>query len=542
MNGSTSTAVAVVAALRRGGVADVVLAPGSRSAALALALHQADVDRVLRLHVRIDERTAGFLALGLAKGSHRPVAVVTTSGTAVANLHPAVLEAFHVGERVIVLSADRPASLRGTGANQTTDQVHIFGPHVRFVDVPVDDRESAIAAVATAVEAAGPTHVNLQFAEPLLPEEMPVDLSEARQPIPAYRRLRAQLRPPGDGSVRLPVGPRTVVVAGDDAGPTARLMAEQANWPLLPEPTSGTRTGTHAIRTYRLLLDTQLGGRIERVVVTGHPTLSRQVTRLISRGDIEVVSVAGLAGVPTDPGRVARRLGMLPTVDGSDDDGWVQEWRRADAEMSRRLDELVAGDDDALPLRVAAEVAAAVTPEALLVVGSSQPVRDLDLMMTPYPAGQRRLVLGNRGLSGIDGTVSTAIGAALGRQSSRAIAYLGDLTFLHDANGLVIGAAEPVPDLTIVVANDDGGAIFATLEQGAAAYAGSYERVFGTPHGVDLRAFCQASGTPYQRAANVEDLRALLGQGAAGIRVVEVLVDRAGRRGLAQRVAALAHS
>jgi 2-succinyl-5-enolpyruvyl-6-hydroxy-3-cyclohexene-1-carboxylate synthase len=145
-------------------------------------------------------------------------------------------------------------------------------------------------------------------------------------------------------------------------------------------------------------------------------------------------------------------------------------------------------------------------------------------------------------LSGIDGTVSTAIGAALGRQSSRAIAYLGDLTFLHDANGLVIGAAEPVPDLTIVVANDDGGAIFATLEQGAAAYAGSYERVFGTPHGVDLRAFCQASGTPYQRAANVEDLRALLGQGAAGIRVVEVLVDRAGRRGLAQRVAALAHS
>ena len=253
-----------------------------------------------------------------------------------------------------------------------------------------------------------------------------------------------------------------------------------------------------------------------------------------------MVSVAGLAGVATDPGRVAHRLDRLPTVDGSDDDGWVEDWRRADAEMSRRLDMLVDGDDDALPLRVAAEVAAAVTPEALLVVGSSQPVRDLDLMMTPYQAGQRRLVIGNRGLSGIDGTVSTAIGAALGRRSSRAIAYLGDLTFLHDANGLVIGPAEPVPDVTIVVANDDGGAIFATLEQGADAYAGSYERVFGTPHGLDLRALCQASGTPYQRAGGAADLRDLLDQQAAGIRVVEVPVDRAGRRGLAGRIAALA--
>jgi 2-succinyl-5-enolpyruvyl-6-hydroxy-3-cyclohexene-1-carboxylate synthase len=538
MNGSTSMAVAVVAALRRGGVSDVVLSPGSRSAALAVVLHQADAEGLLRLHVRLDERTAGFLALGLAKGSHRPVAVVTTSGTAVANLHPAVLEARHVGERLVVVTADRPAALRGTGANQTTDQVHIFGPHVRCIDIPVDDTRAVAAAVEGAVETRGPTHVNVQLAEPLLPEAVPVDLAEAQRPIPHHRVVRPRLSRP-DGSVRLERGPRTVVVAGDDAGPPARLMAQEANWPLLAEPTSGSRTGTHAIRTYRLLLTTGLGRRIERVVVTGHPTLSRPVTRLISRHDIEVVAVVGPAGIATDPGRVARHVASMPVVDGSDPAGWVDEWRNADNELSRSLDALVETDPDAAPLRVAAEVAASVTPEALLVVGSSQPVRDLDLMISPYPAGQRRLVIGNRGLAGIDGTVSTAVGAALGRRSSRAIAYLGDITFLHDMGGLVIGPGEPVPDLTIVVANDDGGAIFASLEQGAPQFVGSYERVFGTPHGVDLSALCQATGTTYQRAESAENLRTLLGERTTGIRVVEVPLSRSGRRRLADTLAGL---
>lgn len=539
MNGSTALAVAIVSALRRAKVRDVVLSPGSRSAALAVALHQADAEGLLRLHVRVDERTAGFLALGLAKGSHHPVAVVTTSGTAVVNLHPAVLEAFHVGERIMVLTADRPAELRGTGANQTTYQAAIFGPRIRCVDVSVDDIAAAVAAVESAAAATGPTHVNLQFAEPLLPDEMPLDLAEAHQPTPHHQILRPQLRGP-DGSIQLERGPRTVVVAGDDAGPPARLMAQGANWPLLAEPTSGGRTGTHAIRTYRLLLETPLAESIERVVVTGHPTLSRQVTRLISRRDIEVVSVAAPGGVATDPGRVARHVAGIPAVEGGDDDGWVDDWRRADETMCRRLDDLVATDSDALPLQVAAEVAAAVIPEALLVVGSSQPVRDLDLMMRTYPAGERRLILGNRGLAGIDGTVSTAVGAALARTSSRAIAYVGDLTFLHDATGLVIGPDEPVPDLTIVVVNDDGGAIFSTLEQGGAPYAGSFERVFGTPHGVDLAALCRATGTAYRLARTPSKLREILADNPPGIRVVEVPVDRASRRRLADKVAHLA--
>jgi 2-succinyl-5-enolpyruvyl-6-hydroxy-3-cyclohexene-1-carboxylate synthase len=537
---SGAVATAVVEAMRHGGVTDVVLSPGSRSAPLAFAVFDADAAGDIRLHVRIDERTAGFLALGLAKGSHRPVALVTTSGSAVAHLHPAVLEAMHVGERVIVISADRPAFLRGTGANQTTYQVGIFGPRVPCGDVAPGDAQTAVAAIDAAVRRFGPSHVNLQFAEPLVPaEEAAYD--EAARTVAASAQRRHGAAPPAHETPpaeTLPAGPRTVLVAGDGAGPPARLLAESANWPLLAEPTSGARTGSNALRTYRLLLaGERLASRIERVVVTGHPTLSRSVTRLISRFDLEVISVPGPGGVVTDPGRVARHLDSLPAVAEPGDREWWAQWRRLDEQLSAEVDDLVKRRGaDALPLAVAAEVAAAVPPGGLLFAGSSSPVRDLDLMATPYPAGQRRLVIGNRGLSGIDGSVSTAVGAALGRRSPRAIGYLGDLTFLHDANGLVTGPDEPRPDLTLVVANDDGGAVFAALEQGDARFAASFERVFGTPHGVSLRGLCSSTGTAYERIEHPEELRHRLSGQAAGIRVLEVPVSRAGRRDLGLRL------
>jgi 2-succinyl-5-enolpyruvyl-6-hydroxy-3-cyclohexene-1-carboxylate synthase len=172
-------------------------------------------------------------------------------------------------------------------------------------------------------------------------------------------------------------------------------------------------------------------------------------------------------------------------------------------------------------------------------VGSSQPIRDLDVMSPPYQAGQRRLIVGNRGLAGIDGTVSTAVGAALGRRSSRALAYMGDLTFLHDANGLVLGPDEPRPNLTIVVANDDGGAIFTTLEQGAPPFATSFERVFGTPHGVSIEGWCQATHTAYQQVGDCAGLRAALAEQRRGIRVIEVPLERSNRRALDERLRAL---
>jgi len=534
MNAATTLAGAVVSALRRGGVTDVVLAPGSRSAALAITLHEADQAGLLRLHVRVDERTAGFLALGLAKGAHRPAAVVTTSGTAVANLHPAVLEAAHTGEPLIVLSADRPAKLRGSGANQTSPfQAAMFGEGAAAIDVPADDAVGAADAVAEAVRRRGPTHLNLQFVEPLLPDAPlpgggPDGATACGQEDAALDDGPTDSRrfDVNDESVRLALGPRTVVVAGDDSGPPARMLAQQANWPLLAEPTSGARTGSHALRSYRLLLGSALAEQIERVVVTGHPT----------RSDIEIVSVRARSGVCTDPGLVARHVEAVPIVEGADDDRWINAWRSVDRRACAALDSLAARDGDALPLAVAAEVAAAVTPGALLVVGSSQPVRDLDLMAPVYPAGQRRLILGNRGLAGIDGTVSTAVGAALGRPSTRALAYVGDVTFLHDMGGLVLGPDEPRPDLTIVVANDDGGSIFATLEQGAEAYASAFERVFATPHGVDVASLCAATGTAYERAGGASTLRRLLDSDVTGIRVVEVPIPRANRRVLSERL------
>jgi 2-succinyl-5-enolpyruvyl-6-hydroxy-3-cyclohexene-1-carboxylate synthase len=346
-------------------------------------------------------------------------------------------------------------------------------------------------------------------------------------------------------------GPRTVVVAGDDAGPPARILAERHGWPLFAEPTSGSRTGENAIRTYRLLLgDPDLAGRIERVVVCGHPTLSRPVTRLISSPDVEVVAVRNATGF-TDPGhRVSRVLDWPVHVEGGprggpgDDTGdgtgdaapdgsWLAEWKERDARRGRELDALLAGRDGLTPHQVAGAVAAALPPEGLLFVGASNPVRDLDLMVPRYRVGDRRLVIGNRGLAGIDGCVSTAVGAALGRpRSSRAFALLGDVTFLHDANGLVLGPDEPRPDLTIVVVNDDGGSIFALLEQGDPAYGDSYERLFGTPHHVDLAALCAATRTPHWRVDSLPELQQALASPNGGIEVVEAVVGRSDRREL----------
>ncbi len=342
-------------------------------------------------------------------------------------------------------------------------------------------------------------------------------------------------------------GPRTVVVAGDDAGPPPRVLAQARGWPLFAEPTAGCRTGDHVIRTYRLLLDTDLGRSIERVVVAGHPTLSRPVTRLLGRDDVEVWSVEPRGVWSGRPFAVDHELdlqgplGDLADGQARDRDDWLAQWRSADAEVSRRLDGLLAAEPGLTPHEVAGAVSRAVPPEGLLVVGASSPIRDLDLMVAPYAVGDRRKVIANRGLSGIDGVVSTAVGAALGRpRSSRALALVGDVTFLHDSNGLVIGPDEPTADLTIVVVNDDGGSIFSMLEQGAPEYADRYERLFGTPHRVDLASLCAATRTPHWRVDSLAELEHALASPNGGIEVVEAVVDRAGRRDLDARIRALA--
>jgi 2-succinyl-5-enolpyruvyl-6-hydroxy-3-cyclohexene-1-carboxylate synthase len=520
---ATDLARGVVRALLGAGVTEVVLAPGSRNAPLAFAAHDAADAGLLRLHTRIDERSAGFLALGLAR-TGAPAAVVCTSGTAVANLHPAVLEAAHAGVPLVAVTADRPARLRGTGANQTTDQVGIFGPLVRTHDLSAAPEELLLGL--------GPLHLNVQLDDPLVPEDRWVpDVVPGERPQEVRPAVFETIEP----------GPRTVVVAGDDAGPPARILAQQAEWPLLAEPTSGSRTGTHPIRGYRLLLDGDLGQRIERVVVFGHPTLSRPVSRLLARDDVTVLD-AGARGVWSErPFPVAGRFSSgRPSVEEPDDPAWLEEWRAADRSVCRQLDRLLAAEPDLTPYEVAGAVSRALPPEGLLVVGASSPIRDLDLMVAPYAVGDRRKVIANRGLSGIDGVVSTAVGAALGRPStSRALALMGDVTFLHDANGLVLGPREARPDLTIVVVNDDGGSIFSMLEQGAEPYADRFDTLFGTPHGVDLAALCAATRTPHWRVGSLPELEQALASPNGGIEVVEVRVRRDNRRDLDARIRAL---
>ncbi len=522
---------------------DVVLCPGSRNAPLSFAV--AADDRVT-LHTRIDERTAAFLALGLAKSSRRPVAVITTSGTAAANLHPAVLEAAHAGVPLVAVTADRPARLRGTGANQTTDQVRLFGDAASFADLAAPDPDALDAAWLPD----GPVQLNCQLDDPLVPDpEDPPDPGSPRRSGSHHRRVEDENVSDYPGRraggvaprpVTLPAGKRTVVVAGDDAGPPARILAEQASWPLLAEPSSGSRTGANPIRAYRLLLETDLGRRTQRVVVFGHPTLSRPVQRLLAREDVEVVSVRTRGRWPDRPAPVSAE--HVAVTAEPDDPGWLEEWRAADRALCRRIDAFVREQPGLTPYDVAAAVDAANPPGGLLFVGASNPVRDLDLMAGAHPVGERRMVLANRGLAGIDGTVSSAVGAALGRpHSTRAIAYLGDVTFLHDATALVLGPEERRPDLTVVVANDDGGSIFATLEQGAPQHAASYDRLFGTPHGVDLAALCAATRTPHWRVTGRPELEHALASPHGGLEVVEAVVRRDNRRELEEAIRALAH-
>lgn len=534
MNPSTAFATVVVDELIRSGVREAVLAPGSRSAPLALALAAADREGRLRLHVRIDERTAGFLALGLIRGTGLPVPVVTTSGTAVANLHPAVLEASHSGLPLIVLSADRPPELRGSGANQTTDQLKVFGSAVRlFHEIGTPKRELGQAAywrsllartVSTAVGARtsdpGPVHLNCALVEPLVPTDdgdWPESLEGRSGPWTSVHATAAQ-------PSSIAPGPKTVVVAGDGASQAARLAAEAGNWPLFAEPSSRARTGPAVITAYRLLLAaSSLTDEIERVVVFGHPTLSRPVAKLLARPDVEVIVIAP-TGLWPDAGHRATAVVIGLEVTAADQTDWFSRWQQLDEQARPALDKVLS---DGLPgPAIAAIVGEAVGADGMLVVASSNPVRDLDLA----PVVPIRTVA-NRGLAGIDGTLSTAVGAALAN-AGPTYALVGDLAFLHDANGLVIGPTEPRPDLRIVVVNDNGGGIFSTLEQGDSSHGDYFERVFGTPHNVDLAALCAATGTPYTLAESADALRAALVRTVAGIDVVEARVDRATHRDL----------
>ncbi len=575
MNPSIACATTLIDELIRHGVTDAVLAPGSRSAPLAYALQDADRAGLLRLHVRVDERSAAFLALGLAKASRVPVPVVVTSGTAVANLHPAVLEASHAQVPMMILSADRPPELRGTGANQSTDQVDIFGSATRWshdLGTPLErderDVQNAVwrSVASQAVGhargllggAPGPVHLNLPFREPLVPQ-----LSEPGQRAP--RLVANGGRPGGRPWTRLAAPaptaastiravPRTLAVLGDVPDPAAAAqfaaLADSAGWPLIAEPFGAF----HRVRVLPhgpLLLHAQdwVDAHLpERVLVGGRPTLDRGVARLLRNPSVQVelVSPSGLWSDPAHSLSAVHDWAALESshdaVASSVDREWAAQWRAAGATLAQVAGTVI---DESWPsgFTIARAVVHAVPAGSGLFVGSSSAARYLDLGRNSSLVSRDVVSVANRGLAGIDGSISTAVGFALSRADHPAYALMGDLTFVNDANGLLIGPGEPRPDLTIVVLGDDGGGIFGTLEPGAGDRAGldpAYERVFGTPTGVSIAGLCAAYGVPHELVADARVLSERVGSKAKGIRVIEVHLDRSRQRAFQERLFALA--
>lgn len=537
-SGSVGLARTIVATMISQGIEWVVLAPGSRNAPLALALAAAEGQGLLRIHVRVDERSAGFVALGLARASENPVAVVTTSGTAVGNLLPAVMEARHAGVPLLVLSADRPASMINSGASQTTNQLGTLAGHVLDVarvssesgghaDWRHQVRRSLALAAGVRTRQPGPVQLNVELAMPLVGSELnePLELEEGQQLLAA----RADCW----GAHAISPGPRTVVLAGDcrpGVGARAVAFAEANNLPLLAEPSSNARQGATAIATYRLLL-ADLGSQVERVVVFGHPTLSRPVTQLLAREDIELIMVAEDAEW-IDPGHQAAVVCDDIEMDAPASEEWLGRWLEADAQRLAQLDtassSVAASPDvgEGLDPRAVHHVLwSALDAEDVVMLGSSNPVRDADLLPVH---DQPPVVFANRGLAGIDGTISSAIGLALSL-ARPVTTIVGDLTFIHDLSALVFGELERVPDLRVMVLDDRGGSIFQGLEQGAETYAEHFERVFGTPQRVHLAAAARGIGVETSECVSLDDLARALARPISGLEVIVVGVDRSRR-------------
>ncbi len=539
MNPSTAQARVVVDELIRGGVRDVVLCPGSRNAPLAFALSDADRTGRLRLHVRIDERTAGYLAIGLAVAERAPVCVAMTSGTAVANMGPAVVEANYARVPLIVLSANRPYELLGTGANQTFEQLGYFGTQVR-ASISLGLAESApdkldalnaqwrsatcrVIAAATGARSAnaGPVQFDIPLREPLVPEaESPGDIPAGRPDGKPWTYT-----PPVsfDQPLDIDLTPDTVVIAGHGAGVHPNL----ALLPTVAEPTA-----PHAANPLHPLALPLL--RPRQVIMLGRPTLHRPVSALLADSSVPVFALTTGPRWPDVSGN-SQATGTRAETHGTPDPAWLHRCAEANGHAMAAVRQQLAAHPLTTGLHVAAAVADAVRPGDQLVLGASNPVRDAALVGL-NTEGVR--VRSNRGVAGIDGTVSTIVGAALahdrsgGTSSGRTIGLIGDLTFVHDSSGLLIGPTEPTPkNLTIVVSNDNGGGIFELLEQGDPRFSDVSSRIFGTPHDVDVGALCRAYHID-ARQIEVDELGAALDQPYEGMRVLEVKADRSSLRQL----------
>jgi 2-succinyl-5-enolpyruvyl-6-hydroxy-3-cyclohexene-1-carboxylate synthase len=592
---ATDAAAALLAALIDLGIRHVVLSPGSRSQALALVAAELESRGAVRLHGRIDERVAGFTGLGIGRETGMPAVVVCTSGTAAANLLPAALEAHHAGVPLLLLTADRPPELRGVGANQTTRQPGLFSSATRLeTDLPVPDatdpegdggqslmmRQVAADAVAAALgagtRAAGPVHLNLPFREPLagdlpgwlgvptteLTAAADVDLDAAPVDLVVEDEASGALYQGGGGIGEadqptqpdeiphiLARGPRTVVIAGADAGPDAETLAHAGGWPLIAEIVSGARFGRNLVHGYRRLLeDPQLGGRIERVIVLGHPTLSRQTSALLSHPEVEVFAVRG-PGEPLNLNAATIALDAVGVATGTVDRDWLGAWLRASRDAALDLAP-PAPDADGLSSAVPEERLGAIRaelnavrtpldrtglvdavwratwPHDRLMFGSSRLVRVADDRL-----GRKKVpVHANRGLAGIDGTIATAMGIALASQADGGPGVtrvlLGDLAALHDVGALLLPPRESEPRIQVIVGNDGGGTIFDDLEVAAVAGTAAMDRVLYTPHATRFEHLALAYGWEYLRVNTRSALDQALTSPVGGRQLIEVPLPR----------------
>lgn len=570
-NPSEAFARVAVDELARCGVTDAVLSPGSRSAALAIAFAE---DPRIRLHVQIDERSAGFLAVGLARASGMPAVVITTSGTAAANLHPAVLEADAGCVPLLVVTADRPPELRLTGANQTIDQIKLFGGAVRhFVETGVpEDRPgvvgywrsvwSRVVAETTGLRmAAGPVHVNVSFREPTVPAvddgrsraphafEQPLDGRPGRRP---WTTLDRPPRPAPFDELESLAGQmaateRGLIVVGDTTAPPGPVhaLARATGWPIVAEPVSNARFGDHVVGHAALILgDTEFAENHvpDFVLRIGRPTVARPVLQVL-RPDVPQL-LLDADGQWADPGRSLMELvvadpalvcsGLVELLGTDTSSEWSEEWRAADEAAASAVADALDGHARPIEPQMARDVHAAVPRGGAMVIASSMPIRDVDAFATPRD-GIR--VVSNRGVSGIDGFVSTALGVALAHDGP-VVALAGDLSMLHDRNGFLLSPEADGIDATFVVIDNDGGGIFHLLPQ--ADYPGTFERVFGTPHGIDFEKIARTHGLGYTRlgAANEVDLAVRVAVDTGGIHLLHVRTDRQVNAELHRRIQA----
>lgn len=536
------------------GFTDWFYCPGSRDAPLGYALNQLAASRRLNLHVRIDERDAAFMALGSTRAGH-PAVLVMTSGTAVGNALPAVMEAAHAGLPLLVLSADRPAALRGTGANQTTWQPGIFGDFVRFATdiqpgvTPAELQDTVSAAVASCRGVSpsphratnekrfplpGPVHINASFIEPLAPPET----------IEAFatRATRTASATASEDPLDPHQAPRgTLLIAGDlsDATYTDLCEAvENAGIPVLAEPQTAWRRHPNAVRGYAKAAGTTLSAvvehNLERVIVAGRPTLTRPITRLIARRDITVETVGAPGTTVNLADNIARQWADASTLAcelakaakpsssaaphqlAEAPESWLEMWRVAGENAVAAL----SGDWGFHSAAQAIWDSTMTAPEPVdLYLGASLTIRVFDAVARNSAPNR---VFTNRGLVGIDGTIASAWGAALARRQPMRL-VLGDVSFFHDLGALSHGRAEAVPNLQVIVINNGGGRIFGGLEHGAAP-ADTFTRMFLTAQVGDVCGLARAAGWQAERVDNLAGLVSALAQPVKGLSLLEVIL------------------